>query len=50
MGVPFYEIKDESFFSVSSSEFFNDVLYKKIMLKSGSSVNCHSTLKLDYYK
>lgn len=51
LGLPFYEIKNDDLEKyLSSSDYFNDQLYKKIIKNSGSSIFNIEPLKLAYYK
>jgi hypothetical protein len=49
LGIPFYEIKEDTL-DKYSDDFFNEELYKKIMLNHQSSVLSIPALKLQYYK
>jgi hypothetical protein len=49
IGVPFYEIKEDTL-DKYSDEFFNEELYKKIMSNHQSSIFSVQSLKLQYYK
>lgn len=48
MNIPFYEIKEDTL-EKYSDDFFNEDLYKKIILKHHSSVYSIPALKLKYY-
>lgn len=48
LGLPFYEIIEETF-EKYSDDFFNEILYKKIIKQYGSSIFNTPQLKLNYY-
>ena len=48
LNLPFYEITEENFDNYSD-EFFNEVLYEKIIKQFGSSIYNLDALKLSYY-
>lgn len=49
LGIPFYEIKEDTL-NKYSDEFFNEELYKKIISNHQSSIFNVQSLKLQYYK
>lgn len=49
LNLPFYEIKEENF-DRYSDDFFNEELYKRIMMKCNSSLYNLESIKLNYYE